>query len=123
MRGLPEKDGNGVVRPRAARAGRARPFQDVMAARFGRRDVLRAAAGAAPILAAPNLLMAGARERDAATDGFYADTLGFTPIAQTTADTVTVPEGYTVDVVARWGDALFSDPPRLGTARMLDGAL
>jgi len=120
---MTENDGNDIDRPLADRPGTARPFQSVLAARFGRRDVLRAGAGAAPILAAPNLLMAGARDADAGTDGFYQDTLGFPPIARTSADTVTVPDGYTVDVVARWGDSLVADAPDLGTARILDGAL
>ena len=121
--GTLENDGNDIDRPLAQRPGAARPFQAVLAARFGRRDVLRSAAGAAPILAAPNLLMAGAGTTDAATDGVQADTLGFTPIAQTSADTVTVPDGYTVDVVARWGESLDSDGADLDTARILDGVL
>ena len=33
----------------------------------------------------------------------------FTPIAPQTDNTVHVPEGYTWDVLVRWGDPLFSD--------------
>lgn len=33
--------------------------------------------------------------------------LGFAPVARTTADTVTVPQGYRVQTLVSWGDALF----------------
>jgi hypothetical protein len=119
-----ENDGNDLDRPLESRPAQAPLFQDVMHRRFARRDILRGAAGAAPILAAPNLLMAGG-DAAAATNGaaFYQDTLGFAPIAETTADTVSVPDGYTVDVVARWGDSLFSDTPDLDTTTIIDGGL
>lgn len=40
----------------------------------------------------------------------------FTPIAAQTDATVHVPEGYTWDVLIRWGDALFSDAPAFDNA-------
>lgn len=118
-----DNDGNDIDRPLPDRPGSGQLFRDVLATRFARRAVLRGTAGAAPILAAPNVLMAGADAAETASDRFHTDPLTFAPIAQTTADTVTVPEGYTVDVVARWGESLFSDTPDLATARIADGVL
>lgn len=38
-----------------------------------------------------------------------AGRLGFAPVAANTLDTVTVPKGYSWHIVAKWGDALWSD--------------
>ncbi|MGB7301031.1 MAG: PhoX family phosphatase [Burkholderiaceae bacterium] len=35
--------------------------------------------------------------------------MGFSPVAATSADTITLPPGYNWHVVARWGDPLFND--------------
>ena len=40
----------------------------------------------------------------------------FEQVAASTADTITVPNGYTWDVVAKWGDPLFSDIPEFDEA-------
>ena len=40
----------------------------------------------------------------------------FEQVAASTADTITVPNGYTWDVVAKWGDPLFSDVPEFDEA-------
>lgn len=65
--------------------------------------VLAFGAGAAAMGAAP-LLGTTARAAGAAR-------LAFAPIAAQTDATVHVPEGYTWQIVARWGDPLFSDAP------------
>lgn len=118
-----DNDGNDLDRPLARRARQVPVFQEVVAQRFSRRAMLRTLAGAAPVLAAPNLLMAGRADASATSDAYFADTLGFKSIPQTTADTVTVPDGYVVDVVARWGESLFSDTPDLDTTQIANGAL
>ena len=76
-------------------------FADIHAARVSRRDVLRGGLGAA-VLALVGPAMPA---RTAA-----APLLGFTAVPISTADTVTVPPGYTVDVVYRWGDPIGDGP-------------
>lgn len=44
----------------------------------------------------------------ALTSPAAASRFGFTAVPTSTADTVTVPDGYTWDVLVRWGDPLFS---------------
>ena len=48
--------------------------------------------------------------------------LGFTPVPANTLDTVTVPEGYRWQVVARWGDPLWSTAPEFDEATRGTGA-
>ncbi|MCS4502543.1 PhoX family phosphatase [Arhodomonas aquaeolei] len=117
-------NGNDVDRPLESRTRPETPFADVLQQRVSRRSVLRGALGAAPILAAPNLMMIASDARAAAgDDAFLADTLSFTPIAQSSADTVVVPEGYTVDIIARWGDSLTPDVEDLDTTTIAEGGL
>ncbi|MBM1222541.1 PhoX family phosphatase [Ponticoccus sp. SC2-23] len=47
---------------------------------------------------------------------------GFTPIPAFTDNTIHVPEGYEWKVVARWGDALFSDAPSYEDGHGVDGS-
>jgi len=42
--------------------------------------------------------------------------LGFAQVAANSMDTVTVPEGYSSQVVLRWGDPMFSDAPEFDPA-------
>lgn len=48
--------------------------------------------------------------------------LGFRPVAANTLDTVTVPEGYSWHIVARWGDPLWSNSPPFDHASHGTGA-
>lgn len=48
--------------------------------------------------------------------------LRYDAVAPNTADAVTVPSGYTQDVVIRWGDPLFKDSPRWSVGRQSGGA-
>jgi hypothetical protein len=48
--------------------------------------------------------------------------LGFRPVAANILDTVTVPEGYSWHIVARWGDPLWSNSPPFDYARHGSGA-
>jgi secreted PhoX family phosphatase len=49
--------------------------------------------------------------------------LGFVAIAGSSADRIELPDEYTYDVVARWGDSLFAAVTDLDTSRLIDGAL
>ena len=79
-------------------------FERLAALAISRRGFLRggAAFGAAAfVLGAGGMAAPGAR---AATAG-----LEFTPVAANGLDTITLPEGFGWQVVARWGDPLWSD--------------
>lgn len=90
-------------------------FEDVLAARLGRRSLLRGGAGAAAALLAPLALSAcGGSDDDAAPAPAPAATetlLGFGAVAKTTADAFTVPAGYTAQVLIAVGDPLFAATP------------
>ncbi|WP_240926255.1 PhoX family protein [Streptomyces sp. JB150] len=90
---------------------------DVIAGALSRRTVMRAAAvvtataaagasavagGAAPAAAAP-------AEKGGKAKG--ARGLRFAPVAPNTADVVTVPDGYTQNVVIRWGEPILRGAP------------
>ena len=45
-----------------------------------------------------------------------ANRFAFDAIGTSTADAIQVPAGYKVDIVARWGDPLFSDAPEFDEA-------
>jgi uncharacterized protein len=74
-------------------------FQNVVAARLSRRTLLQGG------LAAAAATLMGRRSPAGA-----ASLLGFTAVAVSTADTVRVPDGYTVDVLYAWGDPISDGP-------------
>ncbi len=82
-------------------------FADVVATAVSRRGFLRAGAviGAATAFGS---LIVGPQGRPALA---APKALGFEPIAPSTADVVAIPEGWTQQVVMRWGDKLFSAAP------------
>ncbi|HEY5808727.1 MAG TPA: alkaline phosphatase PhoX, partial [Povalibacter sp.] len=92
-------------------------FNELLAHRLTRRQMLSAGVALAPLAAASSLLTAGAAEATARTG------LRFKPIAGSKADAITLPPGYTYDVVARWGDSLFSAVPDLDTSKLAAGCL
>lgn len=97
------------------RAPDARPFADLLAQRLNRRQLLQkgaalAAAGSTLLASAPAL----AKPRRS---------LGFKPIAGSTADAVLLPPGYTHDVLIRWGDSLFSSTPDIDATKLAGGVL
>ena len=51
-----------------------------------------------------------------------AGRFGFKPVAANTLDTITVPEGYSWHIVAKWGDPLWSDAPDFDAATTGTGA-
>jgi uncharacterized protein len=77
-------------------------FHAVVATTLSRRDVLRGGVGAAAlaVLGGP-----GAARPARASSPF-----AFKGVPLSTADTVTVPEGYTVDVLYAWGDPISEGP-------------
>ena len=87
-------------------------FDDVLDAAVSRRALL--VGGVSTAVAsffAPSLLgtaAAGGKGNPLAgkPSGATSPVLGFTPVAPTTADTVTVPDGYVVDTLYRWGDSI-----------------
>ena len=77
-------------------------FDGVMSRRYFLRGAALLGASAFVVKAGlmPNAAMAASKA------GFK-----FTPIAASTADAITLPEGFTSQVVVRWGDPLTSDTP------------
>ncbi|MFI5803522.1 PhoX family protein [Streptomyces sp. NPDC051561] len=100
---------------------------DVIAGALSRRSMMRAAAVVTVATAAGTTLMtAGAPDAVAApvptpeakkhghghgNKGKAARGLRFTPVAPNTDDKVTVPDGYTQNVVIRWGDPILRGAP------------
>jgi secreted PhoX family phosphatase len=80
-------------------------FYEVIAARLGRRDVL--VGGLASVAAG---LFGGALSGRAAL-AQSSSLLGFAPVPVSKDDTVVVPEGYTVQVLAPWGTPIDGQSP------------
>src|SRR5262245_4541129 len=94
------------------------PFAQLLSQRVTRRRVLATGATLTPLaLAGGGLLQACTSTRPA------ADRLGFKAIAGSKADAVILPPGYRYDVVARWGESLWSSVPDLDAARLAAGVL
>ncbi|HJY37842.1 MAG TPA: alkaline phosphatase PhoX, partial [Steroidobacteraceae bacterium] len=95
----------------------ATPFAQILFQRVTRRRVLATGATLAPLaLAGGGLLEASASVRP-------ANRLGFKAIEGSKADAVVLPPGYRYDVIARWGESLWSSVPDLDAARLADGVL
>lgn len=86
-------------------------FDRVVEAHLSRRGFMSGLVALGSGAAAMGLGLGGAGRAEAATDRFP-----FTPIAAQTDGTVHVPEGYSWEVLARWGDPLFSDAPAFDNA-------
>lgn len=118
-----ENDQNDVDRPLADRPAGGQYMGSIINERFGRRAFVQGAVMAAPILAAPNMLIADRAEAQNVPASLFQETLGFQPIQPTDTDTVVVPEGYTTDVVIRWGDSINPDVADLDTTIIAEGGL
>jgi len=119
-----ENDTNDIDRPLADRPASGSYIGDIIARRFGRRAFMEGAVMAAPLVAAPNWLMADpAQAQSFDSASFFEETLGFPPVAPSEADTVIVPEGYTADVVLRWGDSISPDFDDLDPTTIVEGGL
>jgi secreted PhoX family phosphatase len=100
------------------RAPDATPFEDLLAQRLTRRELLQAGAALAPLAAgAPTLLGAANALADS------GNALGFKPIQGSTADQIVLPPGYSYDVIVRWGESLWSDVRDLDAAKLPSGCL
>jgi secreted PhoX family phosphatase len=90
-------------------------FQEVLARRLSRRDLLGRMMAMAPLVVAPpELLRRGDDHQEPdRTSHHPAHGLGFTPIALDDRDRVVVPNGYEATVLVRWGDPLFPGVPPL----------
>lgn len=77
-------------------------FDRIVAASLSRRQLLKS------VLAVGSVATLGSfalpQQANAAASRF-----AFTPVPTNTLDTITVPQGYVAQVVARWGDPLWSD--------------
>ena len=51
-----------------------------------------------------------------ASEAQAANRFGFTPIPTSTANTITLPEGYEWDVLVKWGQPLWSGTPDVDQA-------
>ncbi|MBB6093559.1 hypothetical protein HNQ60_002440 [Povalibacter uvarum] len=91
-------------------------FQDLLEQRLSRRQVLNGAAALIPLAAAPALFTSDPVA--AAT----RNTLRFAAIDRS-RDDVVLPDGYTYDLVARWGDSLFTGTPDIDMAMLAEGGL
>lgn len=79
---------------------------DVIAARFGRRDVLRGALAVTAISAVSSLMAGTGKQALAAKASF-----SFPEIEHGVDETHHVAKGYDADVLIRWGDPIFPEAP------------
>jgi uncharacterized protein len=94
-------------------------FQEVLGRRYGRRSVLGGGVAAATFgfIAGPGAVAALAADGKAPgragnqSKGKPGSLLGFQPVLPTTADTITVPAGYSWQVLIPWGEPLQSTGP------------
>lgn len=93
-------------------------FQDLIEQRLTRRKLLEAGVTIAPLAVAASALL---RPHDATAKG--AATLRFKAIPGSKADAVTLPQGYTHDVLVRWGESLSSSVPDLDASKLSTGLL
>jgi uncharacterized protein len=94
------------------------PFATLLRRTLSRRRLLQAGAIGGAGLALPSVGVLADIGRSAAGAG-----LDFRPIAGSRADAVVVADGYTAEVVLRWGDPLWPDAAALDTAGLRRGAL
>jgi secreted PhoX family phosphatase len=82
-------------------------FDQIVATRFDRRDLLRGALGLSAFVAAPALLSVGT----ASSSNAGADRFVFAEIAAGSDERHHVADGYNADVLIRWGDPVLPDAP------------
>lgn len=109
-----------------ARGVSAEPFFAVLSRRVQRRDFLGKSMAGAAALGVGGSVAAKLAEADgkaAFRPGGSLDSLTFKAIGGSREDQITLPTGYTHDVVIRWGDSLVPYVDDLDTSRVKDGAL
>ncbi len=90
-------------------------FAELLEQRLSRRRFIGTAVALAPLAACVPTLP----DKPASP----VNSLTFTPIVGSSADAVILPPGYVYDVVARWGDSLFTSTPDLQTQQLSRGLL
>ncbi|GFE88361.1 PhoX family protein [Steroidobacter agaridevorans] len=100
------------------RAPDAPLFEDLLAQRLTRRQVLQAGAAIAPMALAGCAPFATSDANASKTAS-----LGFKAIQGSKADAIVLPPGYSYDVVIRWGESLFSSVPDLDATKLDAGTL
>lgn len=91
-------------------------FEQILACRLSRRGFL-SGVGKAALCATALSAVAGralAKSKMTAAD---ASTLLFKEIAKNTSETITLADGYSAQVVLRWGDAIFTESPQFDFER------
>lgn len=89
-------------------------FGDLLAQRMSRRAVV---VGGGGLVALSSLGQLGC------SAGSTSTPLGFSRVAASKADTITVPPGYAAEVVLRWGDALLAGVDSLDSSTVAAGSL
>ena len=90
---------------------------EVVAARYGRREVLRGALAAAAITATVSPLALAAAQAQAQAQGNTTPSFGFTEIPAGADERIHVAPGYDAEVLIRWGDPVLPDAPQFDPAR------
>lgn len=83
-------------------------FESILEEHLDRRTVLKGAAAALPVMAAPGVVAMTAGEAEAQA---FNGALTFANVPENNLDQVTVPPGYKTDIIIKWGDPLFPGMP------------
>ncbi len=116
--GIPSEDPNISDVDLSERPTAGEHYEKILTRRIARRVFLQ---GSAATVAGAAALAHGVTEAKAEVG--EGDGLTFQGIEGSNADDVVLPEGYTSDVVIRWGDSLNPNVPDLDTTKLLDGEL
>lgn len=84
-------------------------FEEVLGSRLTRRSLFRGAGLTATALGAT--AVTGCATTGSGGSGASVDGLGFKPVAKSTADKVSIPEGYTAQIIYALGDPLAAGVP------------
>ena len=90
---------------------------------MNRRSFLKTAALVVPVSTVPAWIPVGGCASPTAVPSDSSDGLEFRPIKGSTDDAIRLPRGYRYDVVARWGDSLWSDAKSLNPKAVAAGDL
>ncbi len=89
-------------------------FANVLEARFGRRELLKGGLGAAVVGLFGGMALSGCNSSSSgAGNGGSApvELLGFDAVPVSEMDEIVVPEGYSFQVIGRWGDPIIGGTP------------
>ncbi|WP_119393287.1 PhoX family protein [Salinibius halmophilus] len=91
-------------------------FENVLARAVSRRSFIKAgtAVGATFYLGGVSSAVSAATRTEQPPS--YTTLMGFNNIATSTADTITLPEGYSYELLVQWGDPILKDAPAFSVA-------